>query len=106
MKSSSSVAYFLFIYCRELVNFLSKYVPERELFKLQLGNYPFWFKEQGIVTFWLETYKIVSNEYVVNALKLEDVKAISKEANPNTGISITSVIVAKHLLTVSSCTYL
>jgi hypothetical protein len=101
MKTSSGVAYYLFIYCRELCNFISKYVPERELFKFQLREYPRWFKEQGIVTFWLETYKIVSKEFVANALKLEDVKTISSDVSSDSGISITSVIVAEHLLTVS-----
>lgn len=99
MKFSSRVSSHLFIYCRDLCTCMSKYIPDREKFKFQLSQYPEWFKEQQIVAFWLETYKIVAKEYVINALKSEDVKEISN--GNNVSISMTSVLVAEHLLTVS-----
>ena len=98
MKYSSKVSTNLYLNCRELCNKLSKYIKDREKFKFQLNYYPEWFKELNIVSFWLETFKIVSKEFVLEALKMEDVKEISNGDNP--GITMTSVLVAEHLIQV------
>ena len=98
MKYSSHVSTNLFLNCRELCNFFTNYIKDREKFKFQLINYPTWFKELHIVSFWLETFKIASKEFVINALKKEDVKEISNGDNP--GITMTSVLVADHLIRV------
>jgi hypothetical protein len=98
MRNSSKVSTVLFFNCRELCSNLSKFINGREKFKFQLIQYPEWFKELCIVSFWLETFKIVSKEFVLNALKMEDVKEISNGDNP--GITMTSVLVAEHLIVV------
>ena len=97
MNKSSRVSYELFINCRKINNNLAKYVHERESFKLKLNDYPSWFKKQGIVTFWLETYKIVSKNFVENAVQLEDAKEIN-EHNPK---SNTSTLKSEQLITVT-----
>jgi hypothetical protein len=94
MKQSSRVSYYLFANCKELVNNLIKYVAERELFKLKIIQYHVWFKENGIITFWFDTYSIVAREYIKNALEVNDMKEISN------GISMTSAIVSDHLIMV------
>jgi hypothetical protein len=98
MKYSSHVSTNLYLNCRELCKKLSKYIDDREKFKFQLSQYPEWFKELHIVSFWLETFKIVSKEFVQKALKMEDVKEISNGDNP--GITMTSVLVSQHLIRV------
>ena len=94
MKLSSRVSYLLYVYCKDIVNKLIKYVPSRELFKLKLNDFASWFKNRGIITFWLETYRIVSKEYVQKALHLEDSEEFSN------GLSMTSVLVSDHFMTV------
>lgn len=96
MNKSSRLSYDLYINCRKLNKNLSKFVPDRESFKLKSNHYTLWFKEKGIVSFWLDTYKIVSKNFVENAIRLEDTKEIN-EKNP---ISITSIIISDHFLTV------
>lgn len=96
MNKSSRLSYDLYLNCRRLNKNLSKFVPDRESFKLKSNNYILWFKEKGIVAFWLDTYKIVSKNFVENAIRLED----TKEINDKNPISITSIIISEHFLTV------
>lgn len=95
MKSSSHVSYYLYLNCRELTNLLEKHVAEREYFKLKVSQYPTWFKEKGIVDYWFDTYRIVSNEYLDKVLRLEDIHLASN------GIWSDTVIMCKHILTVT-----
>ncbi|CAF0822073.1 unnamed protein product [Brachionus calyciflorus] len=95
MNTSSRVSYDLYLNCRKINTNLSNFVPERESFKLKLNNYNLWFKEKGIVMFWLETYKIVSKNFIEKAVLLEDTKEISED-NP---VSMTSILIADHLIT-------
>lgn len=102
MNTSSRVSYYLYINCRKITENLATHVSERESFKLKLNQYPIWFKETGIVTFWLETYKIVAKNFIENALRLED----TQEINSHASISITSVLICDHLITVKlTCTF-